>query len=360
MTTVINSYFDKGGIMKAAVFKKSGLPLSIEDIEEPRPQPTDMVIRVCACGICGTDLHWSEINNEDSGFRDIHPGAVMGHEFSGEIVELGKDVREDWKIGDRVCAMPQIGCASCENCLVGRPHRCARGVIRATPGHPGAYAEYTRIGARETFRLPDHVTFQEGALVEPLAVGLHAVKRAQLKPGDNVLIVGGGPVGLSVAVWCKFFGARHIVVSDLAKDRAEKACDFGATAAIDASAENVSEAFQKMVGSAPTVVFDAVGIAGSMQLSISYAPNYGRVVVVGLCMVSDKFEPAEAVVKEVDIAFCFCYERIDFEMTIEMLSQNRIQASGLVTKNVGFADFPMAFEDLKRPSDDIKVMLAPD
>ena len=345
--------------MKAAVFKNSGLPLSIEEIEDPVPSPTDMVIKVCACGICGTDLHWSEINNEESGFRDIHPGAVMGHEFSGEIVEIGKDVTNNWKIGERVCAMPQIGCAKCSNCRAGRPHRCDKALNRATPGNPGAYSEFVRIGAQETFRLPDSVTFQEGALVEPLAVGLHAVKRAKITAGDNVLIVGGGPVGLSVAVWCKFFGARHIIVSDLIADRAEKVGDFGATGFVDASVSNVPETYEKIVGSPPSIIFDAVGIAGSMQLSIDYISNYGKVVVVGLCMVSDRFEPATAVVKEVEIIFCFCYEHADFQMTLEMLSQERIEVKGLVTESVGFEQFPEAFERLKQPSNQIKVMLKP-
>ena len=126
-----------GSVTKAPVFKNSGLPLSPEEIEDPVPSPTEMVIKVCACGIYGTDLHWSEINNEESGFRDIHPGTVMGQEFSGEIIEIGKDVTKNWKIGERVCAMLQIGCAKCSNCRAGRPHRCDKALNRATPGNPG-------------------------------------------------------------------------------------------------------------------------------------------------------------------------------------------------------------------------------
>ena len=345
--------------MKAAVFHRSGLPLSIEDIAEPDPGPNDLILKVCACGICGTDLHWSEVDNAESGWRELHPGAVMGHEFAGEIVAIGRDARADWTLGDRVCAMPQMGCAVCPECLAGRPHRCANARTRASQDNPGGYAEYTRIGARETLHLPESVSFQEGALVEPLAVGLHAVKRARMRPGDTVLIIGGGPVGLSVALWCKFFGARHIVVSDLVLSRAEQATRFGATAAIDASSEDVADRFAQIAGAAPTVVFDAVGVPGSMQIAIDQAPNYGRVVVVGLCMVADRFQPADAVVKEVDIAFCFCYERSDFEMAVDMLAQNRIDAAGLVSHAVGFADFPAAFEALKQPSDQIKVMLEP-
>ena len=162
-----------------------------------------------------------------------------------------------------------------------------------------------------------------------------------------------------MALWCKFFGARHIIVSDLVKTRADQAVKFGATAAIDASKEDVSESFFIEAGSHPSVIFDAVGVAGSMQLAIDYAPNYSRVVVVGLCMVSDSFQPAMAVVKEVDISFCFCYDRNDFEMTLDMLAQNRIDTKGLVTKSINLEDFPQAFEDLKKPSDQIKVMLEP-
>ena len=345
--------------MKAAVFHQSGCPLSIDNVADPVPGPNDLVIKVCACGICGTDLHWSEVNNEESAWRALHPGSVMGHEFAGEIVAIGKAARGAWKIGDRVCAMPQMGCATCPQCLAGRPHRCAQAINRGGHDNPGAYAEYTRVGARETLRLPDNVSFTEGALVEPLAVGLRAAKRARLKPGDTVLIIGGGPVGLAVALWCKFFGARHVVVSDLVMSRAEQATRFGATAAIDAGKEDVAMRFAQITGGAPTVVFDAVGVRGSMQIAIDHAPSYGRVVVVGLCMVADTFNPAAAVLKEVDIAFCFCYERVDFDMAVDMLAQGRIDAAGLVTHSVGFDDFCAAFEALKKPSDQIKVMLTP-
>lgn len=346
--------------MKAAVFHRSGTPLSIEKIADPRPAAGEMILKVCACGICGTDLHWSEVNNEESGWRDILPGAVMGHEFAGEIVELGRDVPKHWKVGDRVCAMPQLGCGACAACHGGKPHRCLNGRTRASAECPGAYAEYTRIGAQETLRLPENVSFAEGALVEPLAVGLHAVRRARLQLGDSILIVGGGPVGLAVAMWCRFFGARSIIVSDLIESRAQGAGAFGATAAIDASREDVSERFVEITGSAPTVVFDAVGVPGSMQTAIEYAPIDGRVVVVGLCMVPDRFKPAEAVIKEIDLSFCFVYEKRDFEMTLDMLAQGRINAAGLISHTVGFDAFPDAFEALKKPSDQVKVMLQPD
>src|SRR5919106_566728 len=211
--------------MKAAVFKAPGTPLVIENVPEPRPGPTDLILKVRACGICGTDLHWSESKDGSAGWRALAPETVMGHEFAGEVVEVGSGLRGQWKIGERVTAQP------------------------------GAYAEYTRVGASTTLRLPEGVSFAEAALVEPLAVGLNAVRKARLKPGDAVLIVGAGPVGISVALWCRFFGARHIVVSDLVGVRAERAVDFGATAAVDASREDVPARVRQLTGGPAQGVF---------------------------------------------------------------------------------------------------------
>jgi len=345
--------------MKAAVFKARGEPLAIEEVPDPKPGPAELVLKVCACGICGTDLHWADMPAADENWRPLLPGSVMGHEFAGEVVEVGRDLKGRWKAGDRVCAQPFVGCGTCPACLAGRAYRCPAALTRASQQLPGAYAEYTRIGTHETLRLPDSVGFGEGALVEPLAVGLAAVRRARLEQGDAVLIVGGGPVGLSVALFCKFFGARHVVVSDLVHARAERAAEFGATAAIDARNEDVAARFKQLTGGGPTVVFDAVGVPGSLQTVIDYAENYSRVVVVGLCMAQDQFFPARAIKKELDISFAFVYTKADFEFVIEMLGRERIDASGLITERVGFEAFPSAFEALKRPTDQIKVLLTP-
>ncbi|MDP6951308.1 MAG: alcohol dehydrogenase catalytic domain-containing protein, partial [Alphaproteobacteria bacterium] len=225
--------------MKAAVFSEPGAPLTIESVADPEPGPNDLILKVHACGICGTDLHWSDNADPTVGWRHLERGAVMGHEFSGEVVEVGKEAGGSWKVGDRVTAQPFSGCGQCPACLAGRAYRCESVTNRASLAQPGAYAEYTRVGANASFRLPEAASFDEGALVEPLAVGLNAVEKARMQPGDTVLIVGAGPVGLAVATWCRFFGARHIIVSDLVAARADQATRFGATAAIDASREDV-------------------------------------------------------------------------------------------------------------------------
>ncbi len=346
--------------MKAAVFKAAGQPLVIENVPDPEPGPEELVLQVKSCGICGTDLHWSESPDTNVGWRKLKPGNVMGHEFAGEVVAVGRDLAGQWKTGTRVCAQPFIGCGRCAACLAGRSYRCPDVLPRTTSDVTGAYAEYTRIGASETLALPDSVSFHEGALVEPLAVGLNAVNKARLSAGDAVLIIGAGPVGLAVAIWCRFFGARHIVVSDLISARAERAIDFGATAVIDAGREDVAARTAKLCVGPPQIVFDCVGLPGSLQLAIDYAPPDARVVVVGLCMLADQIFPATAITKELDITFVFIYRRRDFEIVIEMLGRERIDVSGMITDSVGFDAFPDAFEALKRPSDQIKVMLEPD
>lgn len=345
--------------MRAAVLKEIGKPLEIEDVPAPEPGPSDLILKVKACGICGTDLHWSE-SHEDKGWRVLPSGAVMGHEFAGEVIEVGRDVRGKWKVGDKVTALPPIGCGRCAECRAGRPFRCAEVQVRANPELTGAYAEYTRVGTHETLVLPSDVGFGEGALVEPLAVGLNAANRGRIGPEDNVLIIGGGPVGLSVAVWCRFLGARNIVVSDLIGARAERAVDFGASAAIDASREDVDRRFRQLTGGGPDVVFDAVGVPGSLQLAVDHAQYHSRVVVVGLCMAGDHLYPAQAIVKEIDLNFAFVYRKKHFEIVLDMLAANRVDAEGLITDRVGFDDFSTAFEALKRPTGQIKVVLEPD
>ncbi len=345
--------------MKAAVLKAIGAPLVIEDLPDPEPGPSDLILKVRACGICGTDIHWSQNRDPGVGWRVLEPGAVMGHEFAGEVVEVGRAARGQWTVGERVTAQPFIGCGACPACQAGRAYRCADVSMRANLNLPGAYAEYTRIGADTTLRLPESVGFEEGALVEPLAVGLNAAEKARLRGGDSVLIVGAGPVGLSVALWCRFFGARHVIVADLVARRAEAAHAFGATAVIDASREDVRARVEAIAGRAD-VVFDCVGVPGSLQLAIDHAPPDARVVVVGLCMAADTVFPAKALVKELDLSFAFIYRKRHFEIVLEMLGQQRVAAADLVTDRVGFETFSDAFEALKTPTDQIKVMLEPD
>jgi (R,R)-butanediol dehydrogenase/meso-butanediol dehydrogenase/diacetyl reductase len=339
--------------MQAAVFHGIGKPLTIEERPDPKPGPGELVLRVKSCGICGSDLHASALP------PGLPPGTVMGHEFSGEVVEVGSELRGLWKPGDRACALPCIGCGKCRACLDGDIVACT--ALRATGlGQiPGAYSQYVLTGGPESLRLPAGVSFREGALVEPLAVGLHAVNVARLAPGERVMVIGAGPIGLAVTAWARFFGARAVVVNEKAPGRIALAQRFGATAVADVSKEDPVTVFQRETGGPPDVIFECVGVPGLLQQCIGMARSRGRVVVVGVCMQPDMIFPAMAVIKEVEVRFVVAYHRRDFELAIEMLDRGRIEAADMITDVVGLDAFPSAFEALKTPTHQCKVLLEP-
>jgi len=333
--------------MQAAVFRALGKPLEIAEVPDPKPGPSDLVLRVKACGICGSDLHAAS----------LPPGSVMGHEFAGEVVEVGREAASHFRVGERACALPFIGCGRCHACLSGDGIRCAQIATTGLGVAPGAYAEFVKVGAGETLRLPEAVGFSEGALVEPLSVGLHAVHEARLEPGANVLVLGAGPIGLATALWARFFGARTVMVSEKAAGRRALAERFGASHVIDPAHEIPGAAFTKAAGAPPDVIFECVGVPGMIQQCLLLAPPRGRIIVVGVCLQPDTIFPMFAIVKEVSLRFVVGYRKQDFQLTLDMLAANRIAAAPMVTDRVDLAQLPEAFEALKQPTTQCKVML---
>ena len=223
-----------------------------------------------------------------------------------------------------MCALPAIGCGKCRACLSGDVILCT--TLRSTGlGQvPGAYAEYVLTGAAESLRLPSGVSYREGALVEPLSVGLHAVNAAKLESGERVMVIGAGPIGLAVTAWARFFGARCVVVNERAPGRLALAQKFGATAVADVSKEDPVSVFRARPAARPTWSSSASARPGLLQQCIGMVRPRGRVVVVGVCMQMDTIFPVMAVVKEIELRFVVAYQRRDFELTIEMLDRGRI------------------------------------
>lgn len=346
--------------MRAAVFQQAGLALTIAEVPEPRADATDLIVRIKCCGICGSDLHMAEVHDTSGGMRPLPPGTIMGHEFCGEVVDVGSAVRDRWRVGDRITALPYLGCGVCRECLSGRGYRCTKVAYCGLGNLPGAYAEYMRVGAAEALALPAGVDWQRGALVEPLAVGLHAVNAAKLAAGENVLVLGAGPIGLAAALWCRYFGAHHVIVCDKVATRLTLAEQLGATATIDASREKVVERFKQLAGARPNVIIECIGVPGTQQLAMDYAPSGGRIVIAGVCMAPDTVLPAKAISKELQVNYVFMYHRRDFEIAIDLMDRGRIDPSAMLTRTVGFADFPAAFETLKTDKTACKVLLQPD
>ena len=342
--------------MRAAVFQRAGAPLVIEQVAAPSPGPDDIILAVRRCGICGSDLHMAEIHGDGGGMAPLPAGAVMGHEFAGEVAEVGSAV-QGFAVGERVTALPYRACGHCLACQSGRGYRCTQVRYTGLGQEGGAYAEYMRIGSHETLRLPPGVDFTRGALVEPLAVGLHAVNAARLLAGESVLVLGAGPIGLAVTLWCRYFGARHVVVSDRVPERLALAERLGASATVDATREDVMGVAKRHAGKRPEVVLECIGVPGSQQLAMDCAPMGGRIVNVGVCMAPETIRPVKALTKELQINYVFMYRRQDFELTLDLLDRERIDPSPMLTREIGFDDFPTAFESLKSDKTACKVML---
>jgi len=344
--------------MRAATFHRPGAPLTIEELPIPQTAGGDLVIAVRCCGICGSDLHMADMHGPESGMAALPDGTVMGHEFAGEIVEVGKGA-EDFRVGERVTAMPYLACGRCAACQTGYGYRCARARYSALGQEPGGFAEYMRIGAAETLRLPDGVDDIRGAMVEPLAVALHGINAAHLRPGESVLIMGAGPIGLACAMWARYFGVRDIVVSDFEPARLAVAARMGATATVDARTQDVVGTCKREAGKRPEVIIECVGVPGTQQLAMDYAPMGGRLVILGVCMAQDRFMPVKAITKELTVNYAYMYRRQEFELAIDLMNRERIDPSPMLTRTIGFEEFPQTFEALKRDKTACKVLLLP-
>lgn len=344
--------------MQAAVFKGLGHKLAIEEMAQPVPGPGEVVIKVAACGVCGSDLHAT-----DAGVFLQEDGTVLGHEFSGTVVASGDAAVP---VGLRATAVPVNACADpvcralgqCKNDLgILCPQNRITGLAKSVPG---AYAQFIKVGARQVVALPDGVSWEEGAMVEPLAVGLHAVTKSDMALGARVLVIGAGPIGLSVTAFAALRGAATVVVSERAPARRAAAAAFGATAAMDPTqVADLGAEFARIAGGPPDVIFDCVGAPGIIQSCITLSRPRGTIVVVGVCMKEDTLIPISAILKELRVQFILGYVEADFASVLEFLQAGRIDAKAMVTDRVTLGDLPDAFEGLRQPGSQIKMMILP-
>jgi 2-desacetyl-2-hydroxyethyl bacteriochlorophyllide A dehydrogenase len=342
--------------VKAAVFK--GVEqIQVEDVPEPQPGAEDIVVRVHACGICGSDLH----TYLHGAF--VQPGQVMGHEFVGEIVEVGKDVT-GLALGDRVTASPIVPCMECARCKEGRYNLCT--VCWATAiayGRPGGFAEVVQIPAAvvggNVFPLGNEVSDEAGALVEPLAVAVHAVRLVEQVQAATVLVLGLGTIGLQVIQALRARGAGRIIGVDLSATRIEAAAALGAEA-LDASG-GIGAALAGVLGDGDEIdiVFECSGAPAAAEAAIEHVRAGGTIVVLAIYDDPITFNPTPLVQREIRLQGSIAYTSDDFREAVRMLSTGEAQTEPLITHRKPLDDIKDAFSVQLKKDESIKVLVTP-
>ncbi len=337
--------------------------MSFEEVPDPVAGDLEVVVEVGLCGICGSDLH---LYDSEMAGGDI----VMGHEFGGTIVELGKKVT-GWEVGDRVVGAPMKPCMNCPFCIRGEYDLCyqhyrldaARAGTAPAGGASlgaGGYAPFARIGAARLMRVPDALDERQAASVEPAAVGVHAARLSGMKLGDRVAILGAGPIGLFTLQCAIAAGARRVAVAEPSPGRAALATAMGADAVFDPrSSADVPGQFASLLGGAPDVVFDAAGVPSTLQQAVDVVRPGGSVMMVGVSFDAAPIRPSSWVTKRVTVRAAFAYSRGDYETTIAMLERGTLRTEQVITSVVSGAGTPAAFERLLGPNSDVKVLVNP-
>ena len=318
--------------MRAALFNGPGRPITIESMDDPRPGPGELLVRVHRCGICGSDVSMSS-----EGPMTL-PLGRFGHEWAGEVVELGGNIR-DVRVGARIAGLPVARCGRCEGCRTGNPLHCE------TSGWlVGGFGEYMVIPEVAAVPLPDALSFTDGALVEPMACGLHALCLAQLRRGDAVLVIGAGAMALSVIYWARNLGAGRIAVLSRSGHRRDVAIAMGADAVLNF--EDQDKIIEEL-GGPPDIVAECVGKSGMLELASSHVRTRGTILSLGMCQYGDPVVPAVCTHKEVRILFPRGYTVDEFEETARSFDSGRVDPEVMVSDTIALEELPSVMEELR-------------
>ena len=347
--------------MRATVLRN--WELGCVELPDPVAGPGQVLTRVLACGICGSDLHLVQHGERqmalsaelDADFPPdpMHPKrmdptrpVVMGHEFCCEVVELGPAASR-LKVGDIVVSMPGVFDAS--------------GVyaLGFSNEYPGGYAELMVLSDLMALQVPDGLSPRLAALTEPLAVGIHAVAKSRITQGEAAIVLGCGPVGLAVIAALKLEGIGPIVASDLSPARRRLAEHLGADIVVDPRDTPPLQAWRSVDGSRPLVVFEAVGVPGMLERAMRMTPRDCRVLVVGACMEPDTIHPIIGIGRELNIQFALAYTPVEFEAALHAIASERVDLAPLITGSVDVHDVPAAFQALANPDDHAKILVEP-
>jgi threonine dehydrogenase-like Zn-dependent dehydrogenase len=358
--------------MQAAVFRKGSIV--VDTLPDPEPAEGQVLVRTLACGICGSDLHAAKHTHQfvalakRAGNRwamDADRDVVFGHEFCCEVVEYGPRTPARLAPGTLVCSMPMT--------LAGET---VQG-IGYSNDIAGGFAQYMPLADRMLLPVPNGLPASSAALTEPMAVGWHAVQHARLTAGDVPLVIGCGPVGLAVIAALAVSDVHPIIAADFSPARRALALKMGADVVIDPAETSPYESWRQAAtppgydGSRyaqlfgigpklrPAVIFECVGVPGVIQQVMEGAPASARVVVVGVCMETDRFEPFFGVVKQLNVQFVLAYTAQEFAESLHHIAEGKVDVTPLVTGTVGLAGVDDAFAELANPEQHAKIMVNP-
>ncbi|MGQ9472534.1 MAG: NAD(P)-dependent alcohol dehydrogenase [Candidatus Caldatribacteriaceae bacterium] len=317
-----------GEKMKAAVMKDIG-KVEIEELPIPIPKEDQVLIRIKSVGVCGSDVHYF-VEGRIGGYV-VNPPFILGHECSGEVVEVGKGVR-NLRPGDRVTMEPGIPCGKCEFCRSGRYNLCPEVVFWATPPVDGVFCEYIAHPASFTYPIAPAVSFEEAALVEPLSVGFYAVRRSQVEPGQRALILGSGPIGLVTLEVLLARGVSEVMAVDVSPLRLKKAKELGARYVVNAKEEDLlGQVMDLTQGKGMDVVFETAGSVVTTQMTVELALKGGKVILIGLPSVSRvDFDVIKVIDKELDVLGIFRYANT-YKGCVDLLNSGKVNLGSLIT-----------------------------
>jgi L-iditol 2-dehydrogenase len=305
--------------VKAAFLTEPG-KIELRDISVPVPEDDQVLVRVEAVGVCGSDVHFYAHGN--IGTMIMSEPFVLGHELSGVIIAVGGKV-DAARVGNRVAIEPQRPCRTCNECRHGRYNLCPNIIFYAVPHVNGAFTEYVTIQNDFAFDLPDNVSFEAGALLEPLSVAIWSCQRAQISVGSRVLIAGAGPIGVIMAQTAKAFGASEVIITDMVEARREFALNYGATRAIDPSKESVH-------GLDVDAFIDATGVSRAVYDGIKAIGPNGRAILVGMGD-DDVLLPVDYIqAREIWVTGIFRYTNT-WPTAIELVATGKVNLDALVT-----------------------------
>ena len=313
--------------MKAAFLHKPG-DIRIEETDIPIPKDDEALIRIKAVGVCGSDVHFYEVGR--IGDFIVTDPLILGHECAGEVVEVGRDIKT-LEVGDRVAIEAGVPCRKCDFCRLGRYNLCANVTFLATPPFHGAFKEYIAHPEDYLFKLPDNMSFEEGAMIEPLAVGVYAAERGNVNIRNTVAIIGAGPIGLMTLQAVRARGATNVVSTDLEPFRLDFAKKLGASLTINVKEDDPVQRILEYTHGGADVVMDAVGFPETIQQTIKIAKPGAVIVWIGMPTVDEiPIRAVEAICKDVDIRGIFRYANA-YKPAIELVSSGKIDVKSMIT-----------------------------